>query len=163
MINVAITYARSKDSPKLVEKLRLKEGARVMLLTNDRNNQWVNGSTGEILTIRDDFVTVRLDRANAIVDVPRTEEDLLYGSKVIGTVSQFAIRVAYASTIHKSQGLTLDRVGINMSDHFDCGMTYVALSRCRYLNGLFLCGKFPDSIQVDRQALEFLKKYEQTS
>jgi intein/homing endonuclease len=59
---------------------------------------------------------------------------------------------------HNSQGKTLDQVGVNLNDHFENGMTYVALSRCRRLDGLYLCGCLPDEIKVDREAIEFLEE-----
>jgi len=155
-IRVALHYARNKESPKVIEILTLKEGARIMILNNDSNGRWVNGSTGEVLSIGDDFITVKLDRKDEIVEVGRIEEDLLWGWKKIGVIRQFPLKLAYACTIHKAQGMTLDRIGVNLSDHFDCGMTYVALSRCRYFNGLYLCGRFPDEIYVDNDALNFL-------
>lgn len=157
-INTAIHYARNKEGAKLVEKLRLKVGARIIILNNDSSGKWVNGSTGEIVGIKDSFISIVLDRNNETVDVPKLEEDLLYGHHRIGVVRQFPLRLGYAITIHKAQGLTLDRVGVNLSDHFDCGMTYVALSRCRFFHGLFLSGRFPEQIQVDQQALDFLAK-----
>lgn len=100
-INIALDYSRSKDSPKLVEYLTLKEGARILLLTNDNAGRWVNGSTGEIVKIEDEFVTVRLDRKSELVDVPRAEEDLLYGWTQIGVIRQFPMKLAWAMTIHK--------------------------------------------------------------
>jgi len=158
MIDTALEYARTKDSPKLVPLLTLKVGARVLLLTNDSADRWVNGSTGEVLGIDSEFVTVRLDRKGDIVDVPRAEEEMHFGDKKLGVIRQFPMKLGWALTIHKAQGMSMDKVGINLSDHFDCGMTYVALSRCRYFDGLFLCGRFPDEIYVDHEALEFLEK-----
>jgi ATP-dependent exoDNAse (exonuclease V) alpha subunit len=157
-IRIALHYAKNKESPKIVEKLILKEGARVVIKSNDSANRWVNGSTGEVLQINKESITVRLDRKGDIVEVDRIEEDLLWGWKKIGVILQFPVRLAWAMSIHSSQGLSLDRVGINLSDHFDCGMTYVALSRCRYLEGLHLAGRLPDEIYVDHEALEFLKR-----
>jgi ATP-dependent exoDNAse (exonuclease V) alpha subunit len=157
-IRIALHYAKNKESPKIVETLTLKVGARVVIKSNDTEGRWVNGSTGEILGINNYSISVRLDRKYEVVEVARIEEDLLWGWRKIGVIRQFPIRLAWAMTIHSSQGLSLDRVGVNLSDHFDCGMTYVALSRCRYFEGLHLSGRFPDEIYVDNEALKFLKR-----
>ncbi len=156
-VSTALHYAANKDNLKLTPTLTLKVGARVLLLTNDSADRWVNGSTGEVLSISDDFITIRMDRKGDIVDVPRAEEELRYGERQLGVIRQFPMKLGWALTIHKSQGMTMDKVGVNLSDHFDCGMTYVALSRCRYFDGLFLCGRFPDDIYVDEEALAFLE------
>jgi len=152
---IALRYAR-KDS-RFVENLRLKEKARIILLTNDKAGRWVNGSSGEIIEIGQYDITVKLDSGLTEIVGP-AEEDLYYGKNKIGTINQFPIKLAWALTVHRSQGSTLDRVGVNLNDHFENGMTYVALSRCRKLSGLYLCGRFSDEIKVDHEAIEFLSR-----
>ncbi len=138
--------------------LEVKVGARVVLLNNHSGGMWVNGSTGEITEIRDNAVDVRLDRGGYVVAVGRHKEELLDGSgKVLATVEQLPLQLAWALTIHKSQGMTLDRVGVDLRNHFASGMTYVALSRCRTAEGLYLTGKL-GSISVDPRVIKFAKK-----
>jgi ATP-dependent exoDNAse (exonuclease V) alpha subunit len=158
MRSTALSFAQG-DVSKIQEWLQLKVGARVMLRNNDFEGRWVNGSTGEVTGIFDEFVRVRLDRKDMVVEVPRVDEDLLYGSRQVGIVRQFPLKLAYALSIHKSQGHTMDRVGVNLNDHFDYGMTYVALSRCKTLKGLHLCGSLPNDVMVDKEAIKFLNSH----
>lgn len=132
--------------------LSLKDDARVMLLTNDPMDRWVNGSTGIVSSIEVGSVWVELDSGDE-VEVTKADEEVLDGDgKVICTVRQYPIQLAWATTIHKSQGSTIDRVGIDLEGHFETGQTYVAMSRCRTAGGLFLVGKLR-KLLVDECAL----------
>jgi hypothetical protein len=140
------------ENARFPQELTIKQGARVMLLNN--TDRWVNGSTGEISSVTRDLVTVCLDKGG-IVDVGRAEEEIVNDDKeTVFKVLQFPIQLAWASTIHKSQGCTLDRVGIDLNGHFETGQTYVALSRCRFFDGLFLIGSF-SNVRVDKEALAY--------
>lgn len=143
-------------NPKLFPteyKLELKEGAQVMLIRNDPEKRFVNGSLAIIQSLEEEKITVRLDDtegASATFDLPKmTWEINKYtfvadaanpiSTDVVGSFTQYPVKLAWAVTIHKSQGKTYDRVAIDLGrGAFEHGQTYVALSRCRTLNGVFL-------------------------
>lgn len=134
--------------------LRVCVGAQVMLLNNDAQKRWVNGSIGEISGIKfnsekgADSIFVRLSDGNTIEVLPYTWEIFHFSfnentyaieSETIGSFTQYPIKLAWAITIHKSQGKTFDRVIIDMGrGAFAHGQTYVALSRCVSFEGIIL-------------------------
>lgn len=154
VVRVEEAIERAKKQSRLSEAIFLKPDSRVLLLNNDQEGRWVNGSTGTIQKIDPELIKIKLDRGG-VVDAERFEEDLLDGTVSIGKISQFPLRLAWAMTIHKAQGMTLDRVGIDLADHFSTGQTYVALSRCKYLETLHLVGKLPDVVMADQQAMAY--------
>lgn len=156
-MRLSTAIERARKQSRLSDRLYLKEDAKIVLLTNESTGKWVNGSCGTVVSIYEDNITVRLFRNGDLVDVPRYEEDLLDGPISIGKISQFPIRLAFALSIHKSQGMTLDTVGVDLNDHFSPGQTYVALSRCRYLETLYLTGTLPDKLLVDEEALTYIE------
>ena len=145
--------------------LALKRGARVMLIKNDAEGRWVNGSIGQVEGFDDDAVMVSIDGDTYRIE-PATWEKYRYeldresekvDRSVIGTFKQVPIRLAYAVTIHKSQGLTLDKVYIDF-DHgmFAHGQAYVAFSRATSLEGLDLSRPLrPSDLVFDRRAFDF--------
>lgn len=149
-------------------ELRLRKGARVMFLKN--GSLWVNGSLGEVSDLSDDYVKVKLDDTNGEVEVPKEEwEQIKYRydkeqnrviEEVIWTVKQYPLRLAWAITIHKSQGMTFDRVNIDYSrSPFAHGQTYVALSRCRTLEGITLSKElYPNDVIIDDRINNFSSK-----
>jgi ATP-dependent DNA helicase PIF1 len=137
------------------ERLVFKVGAQVMFICNDSERRWVNGTIGKIIEISDDFygsgtaeTTIRVEKTNG--KVVEVKSHLWEISKYVfkrgefvrenlGTFRQMPIKLAWAITIHKSQGKTFDKVIIDLSSgSFAHGQTYVALSRCSSLNGLVL-------------------------
>jgi len=130
------------------ETLVLKTGARVMFIRNDdqKPKRFYNGKTGVVTGITDESVTVCCE--DGVIEAERMEwkniryrEDERTGritEEVLGTFTQFPLRLAWAVTIHKSQGLTFDRVIIDAARAFAAGQVYVALSRCRTLEGIVL-------------------------
>jgi ATP-dependent exoDNAse (exonuclease V) alpha subunit len=129
------------------ETLRLKPGARVMMLRNDPEKRWVNGTLTRIVRLEADalFVTIQGDEHEVKPDLWESIEYTFDREKnqiverVVGSFSQFPIRLAWALTIHKSQGQTFDQVFIDFGrGTFAHGQAYVALSRCRSLEGLAL-------------------------
>lgn len=130
------------------EYLTLKEGARVMFLRNDSTVGYFNGMLGRIVSLNDNNIEVMPDGGTETLTVePVVWENTKYSldrksgnivENVIGTFAQYPLRTAWAITIHKSQGLTFERAIINASSSFAHGQTYVALSRCRTLEGLVL-------------------------
>lgn len=128
--------------------LRLRVGAQVMFTRNDISKRWVNGTLGKVEKIEDGVITVKLnDGTEHIVDRVTWEkvkysynkETKTTNKEIVGTFTQFPLKLAWAITIHKSQGLTFDHVQIDFSGGvFAAGQTYVALSRARTLDGLYL-------------------------
>ena len=128
------------------EKLCLKVGAQVMFLNNDQEGRWVNGTIGEVTDIDEvmDVLGVRLSNGKEVEVIPHSWEVSRYvldgdhfKRDIIGTFNQIPLRLAWAITIHKSQGKTFEKVIIDMGrGAFAHGQTYVALSRCTSLEGM---------------------------
>ncbi|MFZ1523662.1 MAG: AAA family ATPase [Saprospiraceae bacterium] len=154
--------------------LNLKTGAQVMFVKNDLQKQFVNGTIGIIDELTGDTIKVRIlenTESEKIIDVDQQEWEILkyemdqqkpgnISTKVIGTFKQYPLKLAWAITIHKSQGKTFDKVIIDMgSGAFESGQTYVALSRCRTLDGIILKQPLRNrDIIVDERVTEY---YEQ--
>ena len=130
------------------ERLELKIGARVMFIRNDdqSNRRFYNGKIGLVTDFTDEGILVRCDDGEIEVEQMewsniRYREDETTGKIIeeeLGTFTQYPLRLAWAVTIHKSQGLTFDRVIIDAERAFAAGQVYVALSRCRTLEGIVL-------------------------
>ncbi|MGE9310704.1 helix-turn-helix domain-containing protein [Niabella sp. CJ426] len=136
------------------EELELKEGAQIMFIRNDKdeNKRFYNGKLATITELRDEEVKVLpQDETRALTIVRETWENKKYfidqennvAEDVIGSYEQFPFKLAWAVTIHKSQGLTFDKVIIDAGKSFTSGQVYVALSRCRTLEGIVLKTKIP--------------------
>lgn len=137
------------------QKLTLKIGCRVIFLQNDPQKRWINGTRGTVTKIELDKITVRKDHGRE-VNVDKTTFSLQDAEgNVTATVIQFPLTLAYATTIHKSQGATLDEVWCDLRSLWEPGQAYVALSRLRSAEGLKLVGWNPRSIIVDPKVLEF--------
>lgn len=147
--------------------LELKEGARVMLIRNDPEGRWVNGSLAVVAGFSGKGVLVDID--DHIYEIePAAWEKYRYEldpetkkvkREVVGTFKQVPLRLAYAVTIHKAQGLTLDKVFIDFdSGMFAHGQAYVAFSRARTLDGLSISRELrPRDLVLDRDAFAFGK------
>jgi ATP-dependent DNA helicase PIF1 len=127
------------------ERLFLKVGARVMFTKNDGyEKRYVNGTQGVVIEMQDDHIKVETNDGETIMVTRDTWERAVgYGmnKNVLASVDQMPLRLAYAITTHKSQGATFDRAVIDMSQAFESGQTYVALSRVKSLEGLYLQGQ----------------------
>jgi hypothetical protein len=133
--------------------LELKLGAQVMFVRNDPSPQkkYYNGKIGKIEVLTDECIKVRCDDDNTLIEVEAHEwENEQYSvdeaskavqKKVIGTFVQFPLRLAWAITVHKSQGLTFSKAALDVQDVFQPGQAYVAFSRLRSLDGLVLLNK----------------------
>ena len=156
-----ITGKFPDDSLPSEQKLTLKVGAQVMMLKNDSKKRWVNGTLARIKKLNPDEIIVEINK----LDYKITREawnnieyvlDRITGEfeeKIVGTFKQFPLRLAYAITIHKCQGMTLDKVLIDLSTRaFASGQIYVALSRCKSLSGIHLRIPIqPSDIYVDNR------------
>jgi ATP-dependent DNA helicase PIF1 len=149
--------------------LLLKPGAKVILLRNDPDKRWVNGTVARVAQLEEKRVWIEID-GNVHEIEPVSWEARRYAfdqaaekivENVTGTFRQFPLRLAWALTIHKSQGLTLDRVYIDLGrGTFAHGQAYVALSRCRSLDGLALARPLrPSDILFDRSAMAYRDRF----
>ena len=154
--------------------LRLKKGAQVMFLKNDAEKEFVNGTLGIISHLDHDQVKVRIREGNEpekeIEVKPMDWESIQYDidekrpgeikSTVLGTFRQYPLKLAWAITIHKSQGKTFHRVMLDLGRQgaFEFGQSYVALSRCTSLDGLILKRRIQArDIMVDQRIVEFME------
>jgi ATP-dependent DNA helicase PIF1 len=157
------------------DTLTLKAGARIMMLNNEPRGQWVNGTLGHIDTITEDAgsvtIRVRLDNGYNGAIASYTWEAIRFVwddttqrivSEVVGSFTQYPLRLAWAVTIHKAQGKTFDAVVIDVGrGTFAPGQAYVALSRCRSLEGLVLHTPLkPEHVLVDPRTQAFLARAE---
>jgi ATP-dependent DNA helicase PIF1 len=152
------------------EELLLKEGARVILLRNDIDRRWFNGSIARVDRLDGDKVWIEVggrvhELEPAVWDNIRYELDPAtkrLEEKIVGSFKQIPVRLAWALTIHKSQGMTLDKVHIDLGrGAFAHGQTYVALSRGRSLEGMGLQRAIlPRDIIFDRNVLGYRTKFE---
>ncbi|WP_289094208.1 PIF1 family ATP-dependent DNA helicase [uncultured Bifidobacterium sp.] len=162
-------YAESAGPVNLVDRLKknmlapehlvLKTGAAVMALRNDADHQYVNGSIGTVRGFAPEskggWPIVEFENGN-IVTLKQASWEMMDGETVLASVKQVPLRCAWAITIHKSQGMTLDRAVMDLRRTFAPGMGYVALSRVENLDGLYLGGinnraflVSPDAVMLD--------------
>lgn len=143
------------------KNLMLKEGAQVLFLRNDLPaRRWMNGTLGIVTELQPEHATVRLKNGKHVNVEPVTWENIRYSwdarkkritEEILGSFTQLPLRLGWAITIHKSQGLTFQEVTIDLGrGAFAAGQTYVALSRCRHLEGIRLVQPLrPRDIRVD--------------
>jgi hypothetical protein len=128
-----------KKSVPVPESLTLKKGASVMFAKNNPNGDYVNGTLGTVIDFSFQNPIVQTTDGTKIEVEPLSWE-IDDGEKVLAEITQIPLRLAWAVTIHKSQGVTLDAAYIDLTKTFVAGQGYVALSRVKTLNGLFLKG-----------------------
>lgn len=150
--------------------LILKIGAQVIIIKNDNDKRWVNGTVGEVCELSDSSIKVKL-KDGTVHTVEKTEwENVKYRynkekkkieQEVIGIFEQYPLKLAWAITIHKSQGLTFEKVVIDFGGGtFAGGQAYVALSRVTSFKGLFLKHKVRSTdIYIDEEIIDFSKTF----
>lgn len=137
------------------ETLELKPGAEVMFVANNFALGFANGSRGQVVGFRDGLPLVKLLRNRKVIKVEPHGWTLQEDGKKRAEVTQLPLRLAWAITIHKSQGMSLDAAEIDLSKSFTPGMGYVALSRIRSLDGLYLLGLNPMALQMHPEIFEY--------
>lgn len=155
------------------ETLTLKAGARIMMLNNEPRGRWVNGTLGNVIEIDTDdsptSIRVELESDYEGKIQPYTWESIRYAfnprtqqieSEVVGSFTQYPLRLAWGSTIHKAQGKTFDHVVVDFGrGTFAPGQAYVALSRCRTLEGLVLRRPLRrEHVKIDPRVLAFFDR-----
>lgn len=150
--------------------LTLKVGAQVMFVKNDSSSakRYFNGMIGEILELNKDNIKVRSLSDNALINVvPEIWRNMKYeldektkeiNEKEIGTFTQYPLKTAWAITVHKSQGLTFEHAVIDVQHSFAHGQTYVALSRCKSLEGMVLSAPIPQYAIINDRTVEIFQK-----
>ena len=152
--------------------LQLKMNAQVMFIKNDPDQKFVNGTIGKIVSLEPDEIKVALenpDGSQRIIKVAQLEWEIMkykindkdeIETEVTGSFKQYPLRLAWAVTIHKSQGKTFDKIIIDMGKGaFESGQTYVALSRCRTLEGIVLKNKItPKDVMTDERIVQFYER-----
>lgn len=155
------------------DELKLKVGARVMIISNDENGEYQNGSLGFIKKMKDDHVMISLDSGKLVkvkerkweVKVPKTKIEMVDGNKVtlvvsetIGEFRQLPLKLAWAITMHKSQGQTFEHVVVDPVSFTD-GQLYVALSRVTSLKGLELTRPIsPQYLKCSQEVIDFTER-----
>ncbi len=147
-----------KHSP-ISDTIHLKVEALIMLRQNDPEGRWVNGSIGRVQKITPDYLTIRLTNGS-LVEVEKSVFTLLdaEGQPVV-TAQNFPVTLAWAMTIHKAQGATLERMLVNLHGIWEPGQAYVALSRVRNPEGLFIETWNKKSIFADNMVTQFHSEF----
>ena len=153
------------------KELVLADDARIIMLVNDTGGRWVNGSMGTVTELSDNHITVQIDNGGEcrvdrytwsikeyVLEEDKDTEEKHVVEKEIGSFTQFPLKLAWAITIHKSQGQTYDKVNI-YNGFFANGQMYVALSRCKTLNGIHTMGSLlPSQLMCSTAVRNFMTK-----
>lgn len=148
--------------------LRIRIGAQVMFVKNDRGGRYYNGKIGRVINIIDNDIHIEFEDGSQIVAMRDSWDNIRYKwnsterqieQEILGNFIQYPIKLAWAITVHKSQGLTFDKVILDIAKSFAPGQVYVALSRCTSIDGIVLRTLIPRSaIMTDNTVIEFDKQ-----
>ncbi len=165
-------HMKRKGSEKLAEilsknllapkELNLKKNAIVMFVKNNLEKNYVNGTLGKVIDFKDGNPVVKTMQGKKIEVFPekwKIEEE----GEIKAEVKQLPLRLAWAITVHKSQGMTLDFAEIDLSKSFEPGMGYVALSRVRSLEGIRLMGINENALKINEEILKKDKEFKKIS
>lgn len=157
-----------KSSVRAPEELTLKKHAKVMFVKNNFDMGYINGSLGEVIGFEEDdkqgiLPKVKLTDGTTFLVEPETWSIENEAGKVIASYQQIPLRLAWAITIHKSQGMTLEAAEINLSHTFEKGQGYVALSRLKSLTGLKLLGFNEQALELDSLAIKADRRFQELS
>lgn len=144
-----------KRNAPVPELLHLKEGAYVMLQQNDPIGRWVNGSTGWVRNIGKEKISVELVNGKFVKVAKVSFSQIDAEGDIVASAVNFPMTLAYATTIHKSQGQTFEKAVVDLKGLWEPGQAYVALSRLRSQKGLYLKGWETKSFRVDPAVSEF--------
>ncbi len=149
--------AKNCLSPELLE---LKEDAMVMCTKNNFETGYVNGTLGRVISFDlDDGYPIIETAGGKQIKIKPTSWEMAEDGKVLASVDQVPLRLAWAITVHKSQGMSLDAAEIDLSRAFVFGQGYVALSRVRSLAGLKMIGMSPTALRVDPKIVAFNERF----
>ncbi len=144
-----------KKSCLAPEKLRLRKGARVMCVKNNFEEGYVNGTLGVIVSCGHDVDPVIQTNKGHRITIEKASWTIEENGKVLAEINQYPLRLAWAITVHKSQGMSLDAIEVDLSKSFEPGMGYVALSRMRTFGGLSILGMNENALKVHPEVLEY--------
>ncbi len=164
---------KSRGNPHLVETLKksclapeqlgLKPGAQVMFVKNNFEVGYVNGTLGTVVNFEKDGTPIVRTIHGKIINATPVEWSIEEDGKVKAEIMQIPLRLAWAITVHKSQGMSLDAAEVDLSKSFVAGQGYVALSRVRTLDGLSLSGFNNMALMIDENVYEFDKDLKRRS
>ncbi|MEX5444085.1 AAA family ATPase [Acinetobacter schindleri] len=157
-----------KSSVRAPETLTLKKHAKVMFVKNNFDLGYINGSLGEVIGFEEDdefgvLPKVKLTDGTTLLVEPETWSVENEAGKTIASFQQIPLRLAWAITIHKSQGMTLEAAEIDLSHTFEKGQGYVALSRLKTLDGLRLKGFNEQALELDSLAIKADRRFQELS
>ena len=157
-----------KSSVRAPEELVLKKNAKVMFVKNNFDMGYINGSMGEVIGFEEDddhgiLPKVKMTDGTVMAVEPETWSIDNESGKTIASFQQIPLRLAWAITIHKSQGMTLEAAEINLTHTFEKGQGYVALSRLKSISGLRLLGFNEQALELDSLAIKADKRFQELS
>lgn len=167
--------AETKGNEKLIETLKnsvlaptelsLKVGAKVMFVKNNHEKGYVNGSLGEVVDFDEEegFPFVRLTNGDIVIAEPERWPILDEKGTTLASFEQIPLRLAWAITVHKSQGMTLEAAEVDLSKTFETGQGYVALSRLKSLDKLRLVGFNEMALKIDALAFKADQRFQKLS